>query len=59
MCIRDRRCGARPYRPGDGMVCLPDLTRLGAMIGPPEAESLATGLDAALATMMDAAAPPA
>jgi nucleoside-diphosphate-sugar epimerase len=53
------RFGARPYRPGDGMVCLPDLTRLGAMIGPPEAESLAAGLDAALATMMDAAAPPA
>jgi nucleoside-diphosphate-sugar epimerase len=53
------RFGARPYRPGDGMVCLPDLTQMTALIGPPESESLATGLDAALATMMDSAAPSA
>lgn len=53
------RFGARPYRPGDGMVCLPDLTQLTAMIGPAEAESLAAGLDAALAAMIDMAAPSA
>jgi nucleoside-diphosphate-sugar epimerase len=53
------RFGARPYRPGDGMVCLPDLARLTSMIGPPETESLVTGLDAALAAMMEQSAPSA
>lgn len=46
------RLGARPYRAGEPMVCLPDLTQLRKSIGSPVKRPLEEGLAAAVTRML-------
>ncbi len=48
----DLRFGAKAYREGDAMRCLPDVSRLRALIGEPGARPLETGLAEAIDQML-------
>jgi len=48
----DLRFGAKAYREGDAMRCLPDVSRLRALIGEPGARPLETGLAEAIDRML-------
>ena len=48
----DLRFGAKAYREGDAMRCLPDVSRLRALLGEPGARPLETGLAEAIDQML-------